>query len=124
MSDTITRYNELEEESNWHKLCQEADNHLEEKVDRKEQPVFSGVLAYFPDALKYVSQVSKAGNNQHHKDKPLHWDKSKSNDNIDALTRHLIDHSINPLDDDNILHLGKVCWRALATLQIYLEENK
>jgi hypothetical protein len=123
MSDTITRYNELEEESNWHKLCQEADNNLEEKVDRKGQPVFSGVLAYFPDALKYVSQVSKAGNDQHHKDKPLHWDRNKSTDDIDALSRHLIDHSVNPIDDDGILHLGKVAWRALATLQKYLENN-
>lgn len=122
MSDTITRYNELEEETNWNKIQTETDKYLDE-VDRKSQPVFSGVLAYFPDALKYVSQVSKAGNAQHHKDKPLHWDRNKSTDDIDALSRHLIDHSVNPIDDDGILHLGKVAWRALATLQKYLENN-
>lgn len=122
MSDTITRYNELEEESNWNKLQIETDKYLDE-VDRKSQPVFSGVLSYFPDAIKYVSQVSKAGNEQHHKDKPLHWDRNKSTDDIDALSRHLIDHSVNPIDDDGILHLGKVAWRALATLQKYLENN-
>lgn len=91
---------------------------------RKSQPVYTGVLKYFPDALKYVSQVSNAGNQQHHPDKPLHWDKSKSTDNEDALTRHLIDHSTNPIDDDGLLHLGKVAWRALASLQIYLENDK
>lgn len=94
------------------------------RVDRKNIPVYSGVLKYFPEAIKYVSMVSKAGNNQHHPDKPLHWDKTKSIDHEDALTRHLIDHSHNPLDDDNILHLGKVAWRALAALEIYLKENE
>ena len=91
--------------------------------NRKGMPVFSGVLTYFPDALKEVSKCSLAGNNQHHADKPLHWDKSKSFDNEDALVRHLIDHSVNPIDDDGILHLAKVAWRALASLQIYLEKN-
>ena len=90
---------------------------------RKATPVFSGVLKYFPNAIKYVSQVSKAGNDQHHPDKPLHWDKSKSADEPDALVRHLIDHSINPVDDDGILHAGKVAWRALALLERYLDDN-
>lgn len=90
---------------------------------RKAMPVYTGVLKYFPDALKYVSKVSKAGNDQHHPDKPLHWDKSKSFDNEDALVRHLIDHSQNPVDDDGLLHLGKVAWRALAALQIHLENE-
>ncbi len=92
-------------------------------AERKATPVFSGVLKYFPKAIKYVSQVSKAGNDQHHPDKPLHWDKSKSADEPDALVRHLIDHSINPMDDDGMLHAGKVAWRALALLERYLDEN-
>lgn len=91
---------------------------------RKEQPVYSGVLKYFPNAIKYVSYVSLKGNEQHHKDKPLHWDKNKSTDEPDALVRHLIDHSINPIDDDNVLHLGKVAWRALSLLERYLTENE
>jgi len=92
--------------------------------NRKGMPVYRGVLTYFPDALKEVSKVSLAGNKQHHPDKPLHWDKSKSTDNADALVRHLIDHTQNPIDDDGYLHLAKVAWRALATLQIYLEREK
>lgn len=92
-------------------------------AERKATPVYSGVLKYFPNAIKYVSKVSKAGNDQHHPDKPLHWDKSKSTDEPDALVRHLIDHSIEPVDEDGMLHLGKVAWRALAMLERYLDDN-
>ena len=92
----------------------------DEAQKRKDTPVFSGVLKYFPNALKEVSKCSKAGNDQHHPDKPLHWDMNKSKDEYDALTRHLIDHTINPMDTDGILHLTKVAWRALAGLERHL----
>ena len=49
---------------------------------------------------------------------------TKSKDEEDALVRHLIDHSIDPMDTDGILHLGKVAWRALAALERYLTNNK
>lgn len=91
--------------------------------ERKQMPVYTGVLKYFPRALKYVSKISYAGNQQHHPDKPLHWDKTKSTDQLDALTRHLIDHSYDPIDDDGMLHLGKVAWRALAALEEQLEKG-
>ena len=89
-------------------------------IQRKAIPVFSGVLKYFPNALREVAKCSKAGNDQHHPDKPLHWDMSKSTDEYDALARHLIDHTINPIDDDGVLHLAKVAWRALAGLERHL----
>jgi len=89
--------------------------------ERKQTPVFSGVLKYFPNALKEVAKCSQAGNVQHDNGDKLFWDRSKSGDELDALARHLIDHSINPLDDDGQLHLAKVCWRALAGLEKYLE---
>jgi len=89
-------------------------------AQRKATPVFSGVLKYFPNAIKEVAKCSQAGNDQHHPDKPLHWDMNKSTDEYDALARHLIDHSINPLDDDGVLHLAKVAWRALAGLERHL----
>jgi len=92
----------------------------DEAQKRKDTPVFSGVLKYFPNALKEISKCSKAGNDQHHPDKPLHWDMDKSKDEYDALTRHLIDHTINPVDTDGILHLTKVAWRALAGLERHL----
>ena len=89
--------------------------------ERKATPVFSGVLKYFPDALKEVAKCSNAGQKQHNPDLPLSWDRSKSGDELDALTRHLIDHSVNPIDDDGVLHLAKVAWRSLAALQKHLE---
>jgi len=98
-----------------------ASNEKTTAQKRKDTPVFSGVLKYFPDALKEVAKCSKAGNDQHNPDKPLFWDRSKSGDELDALTRHLIDHSVNPLDTDGVLHLAKVAWRSLAALQKHLE---
>ncbi len=97
---------------------------VSEAQKRKDTPVFSGVLKYFPNALKEISKCSKAGNDQHHPDKPLHWDMDKSKDEYDALTRHLIDHTIDPMDTDGILHLTKVAWRALAGLERYLTDKQ
>lgn len=89
---------------------------------RKEYPIFSGVVRYFPKALLYVSRVSLQGNKQHHPNEPLHWDKSKSTDESDALLRHLIDY--DKFDDDGILHAGKVAWRSLALLEREIEKQK
>ena len=102
-------------------LFNPASNEKTVAQERKDTPVFSGVLKYFPDALKEVSKCSKAGNDQHNPNKPLFWDRSKSGDELDALTRHLIDHSVNPVDADGVLHLAKVAWRSLAALQKHLE---
>ena len=91
-------------------------------MNRKDYPVWTGVINYFPDALMEVSRVSKIGNEQHHKGKPLHWDKSKSMDHLDALTRHLIQAKED--DIDGVSHLAKVAWRALAALQTKLEKHE
>lgn len=82
---------------------------------RKDTPIYSGVLKYFPRALAAVAQCSLAGNRQHHPDKPLHWDMSKSTDEKDALVRHLIE--AGTVDSDGIRHSAKVAWRALANLE-------
>tara|TARA_B110000902_G_scaffold60871_1_gene71729 strand:- start:5083 stop:5373 length:291 start_codon:yes stop_codon:yes gene_type:complete len=94
----------------------------EEAENRKNTPIFSGVLMYFPDAIKAVAQCSLQGNVQHHPDKPLHWDKKKSSDHLDSLTRHLMD--AGTLDVDGISHSTKVAWRALANLQIEIEKSR
>lgn len=92
------------------------------KENRKDMPVYSGVLNYFPLAILELSKVSKAGNDQHNPDKPLHWDRSKSGDELDALSRHLL--QAGELDDDGIRHSAKIAWRALANLQKELEQSK
>jgi len=96
---------------------------MNEKEIRKACPVYSGVLAYFPDAIKEVAYTSFVGNEQHNPGEPLHWAKEKSQDEPDACVRHMIDHDENPLDDDTCLHLAKACWRALGNLQRYLDQN-
>lgn len=89
-------------------------------LSRKGIPIYSGVLAYFPDALAEVALLSKIGNDQHNPGKPLHWDRSKSGDELDALTRHLME--AGTIDTDNVRHSTKVAWRALANLQKELED--
>jgi hypothetical protein len=91
---------------------------------RKDTPVFSGVLAYFPDALKEVAKCSFAGQQQHNPNKPLAWDRSKSGNEYDSLTRHLIDSSTEDLDTDGILHKAKIAWRGLAGLQKHIEDKR
>lgn len=85
---------------------------------RKERPMYSGLLAYFPDALEEVSYVSFVGNQQHNPGEPLHWAKEKSTDESDALLRHLKDRAKGEVfDTDGVRHLAKCAWRALANLQ-------
>jgi Domain of unknown function (DUF5664) len=94
---------------------------MDEK-NRKEYPVATGVIDYFPLAILEIAHVSCAGNKQHHADKPLHWDRAKSTDEADALMRHFIERG--KLDTDGIRHTAKCAWRALALLQKELEAAK
>ncbi len=86
---------------------------------RKGILIYSGVLKYFPDALAAVAEVSRIGNDQHNPGEPLHWDRSKSGDELDALTRHLVE--AGTIDTDGVRHSAKIAWRALANLQKEIE---
>ena len=88
---------------------------------RKTYPVASGVLDYFPLAIMEVAHVSWVGQQQHKLTGPLHWDRSKSGDEADALIRHFLARGIP--DTDGISHTAKVAWRALALLQKELEQE-
>ena len=88
---------------------------------RKEQPLYSGVLRYFPDALLAIAELSFIGNEQHNPGTPVHWDRSKSEDELDSLMRHLVD--AGTLDTDGVRHSTKVAWRALAALQKEIERG-
>jgi len=91
--------------------------------ERKGIPIYSGFIKYFPKAIREVAKVSKAGSEQHNPGQPLSWDRSKSPDELDALGRHLVDNADDiVLDDDEILHLAKIAWRAMAALQKALEQ--
>ena len=89
---------------------------------RKAQPIYSGCLAYFPDALLAVAELSLLANKQHNPGEPIRWAKEKSTDEADALVRHLLDHGT--LDTDGIRHSAKVAWRSLALLQREIESER
>lgn len=88
---------------------------------RKETPIASGVLDYFPDAVAAVAQVSFIGNEQHNPGTALHWDRAKSQDEADSLIRHFLERGTP--DTDGTRHSAKVAWRALALLQKEIESD-
>jgi hypothetical protein len=92
----------------------------EDSAKRKEYPIYSGLITYFGDALAAVAKLSYEGNKQHHPDKPLHWDDSKSTDSRDALLRHIFDMEKANKNLDFIKELDeatRVAWRGLENLQ-------
>lgn len=90
--------------------------------ERKAEPIYSGAMRYFPDALAAVARVSKAGNEKHNPGEPLHWARSKSNDHLDCVARHLITPSEVDLDSHEY-HLAHAAWRILAALQLAEEAH-
>lgn len=86
---------------------------------RKEFPIASGVLDYFPDALTALAQISWRGNEQHNPGKSLRWDRSKSGDESDCIIRHFMQRGT--IDTDGMRHTAKMAWRALALLQKEIE---
>ncbi len=110
MSDSLKKYQEL------------VGSLPTDSQERKKIPIYTGLIKYFPDAVAEVARVSLIGNQQHHPDKPLHWDRNKSTDELDALARHLVE--AGKIDSDGVRHSAKVAWRALANLQKELEGEK
>jgi hypothetical protein len=87
---------------------------------RKEIPIATGVLDYFPAALAEVAKVSRQGNIQHNgPDAPLHWARGKSMDQDDTIIRHFLERG--KVDSDGLRHSAKLAWRALALLQLEME---
>ena len=89
--------------------------------ERKAIPIYSGFIKYFPLAMAAVAELSRIGNEQHNPGTPLHWDRSKSGDELDALARHLSE--AGTLDSDGARHSTKLAWRAMANLQKELEAD-
>jgi hypothetical protein len=90
--------------------------------ERKKYPVASGFMDYFADAIAAVANLSWKGNQQHNPGKPLHWDRSKSQDEADTMLRHFLQRGT--LDTDGIRHSTKLAWRALALLQKEIEAEQ
>lgn len=97
-----------------------------ESAKRKNKPLFSGCLMYFPDALLAVAEHSKKGNDKHNPGESIRWAKEKSKDHADCVARHLIDIGPNWDETDpefDSLHATALAWRALALLQTVLDKK-
>lgn len=90
--------------------------------ERKTFPIVSGFLDYFPDAVAAVAHVSWKANEQHNPGKPVHWDRSKSGDEWDAMGRHVLRRGL--IDSDGLRESAKIAWRAMAALQKEIEEQQ
>ena len=94
----------------------------EDAKERKQYPIASGVLDYFPDAIAAISYICYLGNEQHNRGQPLHWARGKSSDEADTMLRHFLQRGT--LDTDGVRHTAKCAWRCLALLQKEIEEEQ
>lgn len=90
--------------------------------ERKNIPIVSGCIKYFPAALAGVARISKLGNDKHNPGEPMHHARGKSTDHADCVVRHLIDvQDLLAADNSNseqvLLEVSQLCWRALALSQ-------
>lgn len=90
-------------------------------AERKGEPIHSGVLLYFPDALAAIARWSLIGNVKHNgPDAPLGWSREKSDDHMDCVIRHSL--TPNHTDDGEAEGVA-MAWRALAALQLAEERR-
>ncbi len=94
--------------------------------ERKNYPLFDGLLKYFPAALAGVAKTSKLGNDKHNPGQEMHHARSKSSDHGDCIIRHLIDTadllaSMNRGEavtkEEILAEASSLAWRALAFSQ-------
>ncbi len=98
--------------------------------ERKDFPIFSGCVRYFPAALAGVAKTSKLGNDKHNPGEELHHARGKSMDHGDCVIRHLMDvedllakatRDGSPLTpkaiEDILTEVNQMAWRALAFSQ-------
>lgn len=91
----------------------------EDDAQRRNMPIGTGVLDYFPLALAAVAAHSKKANDKHNPGEPLHWARDKSTDHANCIPRHFIERGT--IDKDGYRHSAALAWRALALLQEELE---
>ncbi len=99
-----------------------------DSAERKNVPLWRGLLRYFPAALAGVARISKAGNDKHNPGEEMHHARSKSTDQADCILRHLVDMSEDfgrgvGRDTDGTPFVDQIAWRALALAQIWHEEH-
>lgn len=97
-----------------------------DSAERKNFPMLSGCLKYFPAALAGVAKISKLGNDKHNPGQPLHHARGKSADHGDCILRHLTDtedllaahnRGTDVTPDQVLVEANQLAWRALAYAQ-------
>ncbi len=98
----------------------------EDAQERKEIPIYSGFLKYFPLAVAAIAHWSFVSNEQHNPGQSMFWNRSKSTDETDALARHLTEQAMAELAGDlekQIEFATAKGWRAMADLQKLCERK-
>jgi hypothetical protein len=99
--------------------------------ERKDYPILSGCIKYFPAALAGIARISKLGNDKHNPGQPIHHARSKSTDHGDCIIRHLIDtedllaakdRGENISNEQLLIEVNQLAWRALAYAQMIHEQ--
>ncbi len=95
--------------------------------ERKDYPLFRGVLRYFSAALAGVARISKNGNDKHNPGEEMYHARGKSTDHGDCIIRHLMDvedllaaynRGNTGISKQQILdEVSQMAWRALAFSQ-------
>lgn len=95
------------------------------KLDAGKPPVYRGVIAYFPRALRAVADISQKGAVKY---SWKGWQKVDDGINRyrDALGRHITDMGIDgPIDPSTgWRHSAQLAWNALAALELELMEEE
>ncbi len=95
--------------------------------ERKNYPIHSGCLKYFPAAIAGVAKTSKLGNDKHNPGEEMHHARGKSPDHADCILRHLVDTEdliaamkrgdSSVTLEDVLNEVNQMAWRALAYSQ-------
>lgn len=103
------------------------------KLDAGKAPIVRGVIQYFPRAIEAVANLSAYGASKY---SWKGWEKVENGiaRYADAAGRHAIKESIegpwdlaalnDPHHPANVLHKTQIAWNDLASLELYLRENK
>lgn len=92
--------------------------------ERKETPIATGVLDYFPRTVAALARLSWLANEKHNPGEPVHWAREKSNDHADCAMRHFMERGkMDTLEGEDVLHIVESAWRVLALAELELEER-
>lgn len=110
----------------------------EDDKARKGMPIFKLVTRYFPKALREITKVSVANNVRYNPGRDpfdINWARDKSKDQMGSLFRHMLERTVDgkkfesvpsefaeKIGYNRVYVLAEAAWRALAALELEIEE--